>query len=57
MQKFIGIMVFYIFISYILFPIGFYYGIGKTFANAGNGFVVGSLLSIALWLGFGKKMI
>jgi hypothetical protein len=57
MQIFLGIMVFYIFISYILFPLGFYYGMGKTLANAGNGFVVGSLISVALWLGFGQKMI
>ena len=57
MQTFIGIMVFYIFISYVLFPLGFYYGMGKTLSNAGNGFVVGSLLSVALWLGFGQKMI
>jgi len=56
-QTYMNIMLFYIFITYILFPFGFYYGIGKTLSNAGNGFVVGSLISVALWLGFGKKMI
>jgi len=56
-QSFIGIMVFYIFLSYVLFPLGFYYGMGKSLTNAGNGFIVGSLISIALWLSVGRKMI
>ena len=57
LQTFVGIMLFYVILSYIIFPLGFYYGIGQTLANAGNGFVVGSLVSIALWLGFGRNMI
>ena len=56
-QTFMNIMLFYIFITYILFPFGFYYGLGKTLTNAGNGFVVGSVVSLALWFAFGKKMI
>ena len=56
-QTFIGIMVFYIILSYIVFPLGFYYLMGKTLASAGNGFIVGSLVSIILWYNFGKKMI
>jgi hypothetical protein len=56
-QTFVGIMVFYIFLSFVVFPLGFYYGIGKTLENAGNGYVVGSLVSLALWLSFGRKMI
>ena len=56
-QTFMNIMVFYIFLSFILFPFGFYYGMGKTLENAGNGYVVGSLVSLALWLSVGRKMI
>ena len=56
-QIFVGIMVFYVFLSYILFPLGFYYTMGKTLLSAGNGFVVGSLVSVLLWLSVGKKMI
>jgi len=56
-QTFVGIMAFYIFLSFVVFPLGFYYGIGKTLENAGNGYVVGSLVSLALWLSFGRKMI
>ena len=57
LQTFVGIMVFYAVITYLVFPLGFYYGVGKTLSNAGNGFVVGSLVSLALWLAFGRKMI
>ena len=57
LQTFVGIMLFYAVITYLVFPLGFYYGVGKTLSNAGNGFVVGSLVSLALWLAFGRKMI
>jgi len=56
-NKFIGIMAFYIFLSYLLFPVAFYYLMGKTLAGAGNGFVIGSILSIILWYGYGSHMI
>jgi hypothetical protein len=57
LQKFIGIMAFYILLSYVLFPLAFYYLVEKSLSSAGNGFIVGSLISIALWLSYGKKMI
>ncbi len=57
MQTFVGIMVFYAVLACALFPLGFYYFVDKTLLGAGNGFVLGSLASIALWLGFGKNMI
>jgi hypothetical protein len=56
-QTFMGIMAFYIVLTYIIFPLGFYYLAGKTLASAGNGFVVGSIVSVILWYNFGKKMI
>jgi hypothetical protein len=57
LQTFVGILIFYVVISYLVFPLAFYYGLGKTLENAGNGFVVGSLVSVGLWLAFGRKMI
>ena len=54
---FLYIMAVYIFISYILAPISFYYFIDKTLVSAGNGFVAGSILSIILWLVVGSKMV
>ena len=56
-QKFLGIMAFYILLSYIIFPIGFFYLVEKSLRSAGNGFIVGSVISIALWLGVGRNMI
>jgi hypothetical protein len=56
-QSFLSIMAFYIFLSYIVFPAGFYYLAGKSLASAGNGFVVGSIVSLALWFAVGKKMV
>ena len=57
LQTFAGIMAFYILLSYVIFPLGFFYLVEKSLASAGNGFIVGSLISIALWVGVGKKMI
>jgi len=57
LQTFIGIMVFYIFLSYLIFPLGFYFIIEKTLKSAGNGFIIGSLVSIALWVSVGRNMI
>jgi len=57
LSTFIGIMVFYILLSYVIGPVIFYYAFGKTLKSAGNGFIVGSLVSIALWHFAGSKMI
>jgi len=55
-QTFFGIMVFYAVLAYIICPtIGYYLG-GRTINAAGNGFIVGSLISIILWLTVGKKL-
>lgn len=55
--KFSQIMLFYIFLSYLLMPVIFYYSFNKNLISAGNGFVVGSIISIALWYFYGSKMI
>jgi hypothetical protein len=52
-----GIMAFYILLSYVIGPVLFYYAFGKTLKSAGNGFIVGSLVSVVLWHFAGSKMI
>ena len=56
-STFAGIMVFYAVLTFIMFPAAFYYFMGRTLASAGNGFVVGSLISLALWFFYGSKMV
>lgn len=56
-SKFIGIMVFYIILSYLIGPLVGYYFLGKTTQSAGTGFVIGSILSIILWYSYGSKMV
>ena len=50
-------MVFYIILSYIIGPLLSYYFMGRTLTAAGNGFIIGSVLSIILWLTVGSKMV
>jgi hypothetical protein len=50
-------MVFYVLISYILFPLIGYVMFGKTLQSAGHGFVVGSLISVALWYTYGRTLV
>jgi hypothetical protein len=57
LQTFVGIMFFYAVLTYLVFPLGFYYLINKSLMGAGHGFVAGSLVSIGLWLGVGRTMI
>jgi hypothetical protein len=57
LQIFIGIMAFYAFLAYVVFPVGFYYLVEKSLASAGNGFIVGSVVSVILWLFVGKNFI
>ena len=57
LQTFFGIMIFYIILTYVIFPLGFYYLIDKSLISAGNGFIVGSIVSILLWFNFGRKMV
>jgi hypothetical protein len=54
---FISIMLFYVALSYLIVPLVFYYGFGKSLSRAGDGFAVGSVLSIILWYTVGSKMV
>ena len=56
-QTFVMIMVFYAFLSYILVPGFFFFFVEKSLQSAGKGFIVGSLISIVLWLMYGSKMV
>jgi hypothetical protein len=56
-QTFFMIMLFYILLSYLIGPMFFYYFIDKSLLSAGNGFAVGSILSIVLWYTYGSKII
>lgn len=56
-QLFVSIMVFYVFLSYILGPLVFYYFIERSLSSAGNGFMAGSVISLGLWLTVGSKMV
>jgi hypothetical protein len=57
MTTFLAIMAFYIFLSYLLFPAIFYYMTDRSYASMGNGFIMGSLISIGLWQFFGKNAV
>ena len=46
MKTFFGIMVFYILLSYVIFPLLFFYFTDKSLNQAGNGFIVGSIISV-----------
>ena len=52
LQTFVGIMAFYAILTFVVFPLVFYYLVNKSLMSAGNGFVVGSLISIVLWYTF-----
>ena len=56
-SKFAQIMLFYILLTFFIMPLLFYFFIKKSDASAGNGFVVGSILSLILWFFYGSKMI
>ena len=56
LKKFFQIMIFYIFLSYLIMPVIFYYMFGKNLISAGNGFVFGSMISILLWYFYGIFM-
>ncbi len=52
-----SIMAFYVILSHFIGPLAFYYFVDRSLVSAGNGFIAGSLLSIALWITVGSKMV
>lgn len=57
LNAFAGVMIFYAVLSHILFPLGFYYFVEKSLMSAGNGFVLGSIVSVLLWFTFRSKIL
>jgi hypothetical protein len=55
--KYAGVMAFYAVITYLLFPVIAYFMFGKTLEAAGNGFIVGSVISVILWKVYGYGMV
>jgi hypothetical protein len=56
-NAFVGTMLFYIILSYAIMPLAFYYFIDNTLMSAGNGFALGSLVSVVLWYNFRSQII
>ena len=50
-------MAFYAVLTYLLFPAIAYFLFGKTLEAAGNGFIVGSVVSVILWRSVGMGMV
>lgn len=50
-------MVFYVVLTYIIFPAIAYLAFGKTLEAAGNGFIAGSVVSVVLWKVVGMGMV
>ena len=57
LTKYTGVMAFYAVLTYILFPAIAYFLFGKTLEAAGNGFIVGSIVSVILWRMVGMGMV
>lgn len=56
-QSFVGVMLFYVLLSYVIMPVTFYYLVDRSLMSAGNGFIAGSVLSVVLWLNFRSSII
>ena len=57
LTTFASIMFFYAILACFLGPLLFYFLWKKSLKTAGYGFIAGSILSILLWLTYGKKMV
>jgi hypothetical protein len=57
LMTFSMIMLFYAILSCVIGPLIFYYLGSKSLKNAGTGFVVFSIISVALWYSKGQNMI
>ena len=56
-QTFFLIMLFYFIISFLMMPAIYYFINRESLSAAGDGFAVGSLISVVLWLLVGRYMI
>jgi len=56
-QKFAVVMAFYAMLACVIMPVLFYYLMAKTVSSAGNGFILGSVVSVLLWVFVGSKYV
>jgi hypothetical protein len=56
-STFAGIMAFYAILTYVVFPMIYYSFVEKTLKGAGKGFILGSVISVLLWVLAGSKMV
>jgi hypothetical protein len=54
---FASIMLFYAVLACVLTPLVFYFIGKRSLKVAGHGFLVGSVLSMVLWVMYGSKMV
>ena len=57
LQKFAVVMAFYAVLACVIMPVAFYYIVAKTVSSAGNGFILGSVVSVLLWIFVGSKYV
>ena len=57
LTKYTGVMAFYAMLTYIIFPAIAYFLFGKTLEAVGNGFIVGSAVSVILWKVYGYGLV
>lgn len=51
------VMLFYFALSFIICPLIMYYFISQTATSLGNGWVIGSIISIILWYTMGQQLV
>jgi len=56
-STFAGIMVFYAILTYVVFPYIYFLYVENTLKGAGIGFILGSVVSVLLWISFGSNMV
>ena len=56
-MAFLQIMAFYFVLAFIIFPLIAYFVFGKNSRSLGDGWAVGSIISIILWFAVGRNMI
>ena len=52
-----SILLFYAIVACVVGPLLFYFVWKKSLQTAGDGFVAGSLVSIVLWVMYGRNMV
>lgn len=56
-EKITLVFTLYSVMTYMLFPYIYFYFIERSVRGKGYGFIIGSLLSIFLWLNYGEKYV